>query len=110
VKPVSALLMLGIKKLFASCPEHGAAETVLITSFHDHLVSKKLIASSQSCGRTPLDSTLLLCFVQSRLHLPLTAHCQFYVRRQTSIPPSPKILIVKMVTTVLAETFENLQA
>jgi hypothetical protein len=79
--------MLGIKKLLTSCPKAGVDQTFLITSFHDHLVSKKLIASSQSRGRTPLDSTLLLCFVQSRLHLPLTAHCKFYIRRPTSNPP-----------------------
>jgi hypothetical protein len=48
-----------------------------IILFHDYLVSTSF---PQPCGYSLLDSTLLLCFVQSCLHLQLFTTCQIYIR------------------------------
>jgi hypothetical protein len=64
---------------------------------------RNFTVSSQTRDRTPLDSILVLCFVQSRLHLPLPDLYKTQTLR-------PKILIMKMVSVEFSETLANLQA
>jgi hypothetical protein len=64
-----------------SCSKYGVSKTLFIIYLQDHLVSKKLsfIAFPQPDGRFLLDNTQILGFIQSYLHIPLTAHWQIYI-------------------------------
>lgn len=68
--PSPFVLNMGLLKHFYhlfSCPHHFPT-ILFIAPFH------------QPCGLSLWDSTQLLCFILSCLHLPVAAHCQIYIR------------------------------